>query len=447
MRGAAVTFALLESVNKIVASFSWMLGVERVVIKTLKLNLLPISRRKKQMLAELFNSVADCCNDVLAIAKSSKPKNFAMLHNTSYRVIKRKYSLHSQILVDCIHQVWENHKTASEFKQVPIRFNIPRSGKFARTKRGNPVVVISSLNGRIALPIRQDGAYERFIEHVGDGWSCTQFRLHKKNGHYVIIAILKKVFKIRQSYQAVVGVDINSGSFALTVLRSNGRVIKQLYLGQDIWHKQWEFMKRRSKLQSYVAKGEKRARRALRRMKHREGNFVNTRVWQIAHEIVEIALKYDAVIVIEKLKNLRKKNKRGEKPKKANRKIHRIPIAKFRMAICSVAWQSGTCVIEVPAAKTSQRCPRCGHASKRNWMFFNGKRRLFRCSRCGFEGNPDRVASFNIGKLALERGFAFFTPSIQPQCSRAGGVAGHPVWLDEEVRWHHYTSESKSPTF
>ena len=119
-------------------------------------------------------------------------------------------------------------KTCQEFNQVPIRFNIPRSGKFAETRRGNPVIVIASFNGngRIALPIKQDGAYERFIEYVNNGWRCTQFRLHKENGHYVVIANLRKKFKVKTHYQAVVGVDVNSGSFALTVLGGDGRVRK-----------------------------------------------------------------------------------------------------------------------------------------------------------------------------------------------------------------------------
>jgi len=199
-------------------------------------------------------------------------------------------------------------------------------------------------------------------------------------------------------------------------------------------------MKRRAILQGYADKGSKRARRALEKIKHDERNFVTTRIWQVAHEIVEIALQYNAVIAIEKLKNLRKRNGKG-KPKKANRKIHRIPFAKFKTGIQSVAWQNGIDVVEVPAAKTSQKCPKCRYTSKKNWVFFNGRRKLFKCVKCGYECNPDRTASRNIA-LALERGFAISTLSTQPQSSRAGGDVSHPVRLNE-VRWHRYTSESK----
>ncbi len=115
--------------------------------------------------------------------------------------------------------------------------------------------------------------------------------------------------------------------------------------------------------------------------------------------------------------------------------------------IQSVAWQHGIEVIEVPAAGTSQKCPRCGYTSKKNWVFFNGKRKLFKC-RCGYEANVDRTASRNIATLALERGFvaASATLSTQPQTSRAGGDVSPRVWLDEEVRWHRYPSKSKLPS-
>ena len=92
---------------------------------------------------------------------------------------------------------------------------------------------------------------------------------------------------------------------------------------------------------------------------------------------------------IEKLKHLRKRNGKGRKPRRADRKIHRISFAKFKNAIQSVAWQNGIDVVEVPATKTSQRCPKCGYASKKNWVFFNGKRRLFRC-KCCYEANVDQ---------------------------------------------------------
>jgi len=119
-------------------------------------------------------------------------------------------------------------------------------------------------------------------------------------------------------------------------------------------------------------------------------------------------------IAIEKLKNLRKRNGKGKKPKKANRKIHRIPFAKFKQAIQSVAWQNGIDVVDL-LPKLRRDVLSVDTLLRKTG--YNNKRKLFRC-RCGYEGNVDRTASRNIATLTLER--AFLKPFL-PQCSRAGG--------------------------
>ena len=36
-------------------------------------------------------------------------------------------------------------KAISGFKQMPVRFNVPRSGSFGETRRGNPIVSLATL--------------------------------------------------------------------------------------------------------------------------------------------------------------------------------------------------------------------------------------------------------------------------------------------------------------
>ena len=124
---------------------------------------------------------------------------------------------------------------------------------------------------------------------------------------------------------------------------------------------------------------------------------------------------------------MRKHSGKGRKPKRANRRIHRIPFHKFKQAIQSVAWQHGIDVVEVPATRTSQKCPKCGYTSKKNWVFFNGKRKLFKC-KCGYEANVDRTASRNIATLALERGFVAIsaTLSTHPRVPELGAMSAAP---------------------
>jgi IS605 OrfB family transposase len=399
------------------------------VIKSIWLNVLPLSNHKHRVLCKLFDAFRDSCNFILDLCKREKPWSFAMLHSRSYHLVKKKFALHSQIVIDAIHHVWESLcNNPAEFTHPPVRFNIPRSGKFSHTKRGNLVAVIAVLGGRLAIPVKQDGAYRRFKSFLNIGYKCTQFRIIRKKERWFIIASLRKEFTIKKADVAI-GIDVNSGSFAVTVY--NNRVIKQFYFGQDIWHRQWKFMKYRKMLQSFAAKGDKRARRALRRLRGKERNFVKTRILQVAHETIDLAKRYNAFIAVERLEHIRRRRNRI-----ANRKIYRIPYAKFLTALQSVAWQNGVFVKSINGAYTSQTCPNCEHRSKRNWIFFNGKRRLFRCIRCGYEANPDRIASLNIARkaLLLERTLV--------QDSKSGDAVSQPIWHDEEVSQRRFTPPS-----
>lgn len=45
---------------------------------------------------------------------------------------------------------------------------------------------------------------------------------------------------------------------------------------------------------------------------------------------------------------------------------------------------------------TSQTCPRCGHVNKKN-----RSQTVFKCRKCGYENNADRVASLNVALRGL----------------------------------------------
>lgn len=90
--------------------------------------------------------------------------------------------------------------------------------------------------------------------------------------------------------------DINSSKIAISII-GQGRVLKQTYYGQDVSTRQFRFEARRSKLQEYrdiVSKG--KARLKLKRLSGRQRNYVRTRIWQIANEIVNLAKDFNSNI-------------------------------------------------------------------------------------------------------------------------------------------------------
>jgi IS605 OrfB family transposase len=265
---------------------------------------------------------------------------------------------------------------------VTVPFNIPRSGNFGTTSKGNPVVCFSTFSRRAAVPIAMDGAYQRFRELQSEGYATTFFRL-SQNRVYVV---LKKDFPIDDNYEAIIGVDVGAKRLAtVSIINREGRVLKQLYLGQDVGDRQRDVCLRRSKLRGYADDGSRYAKQALRRLRKRESNYTTTRCWQVAHEIVKLAEKYNAFIAIEDLKGLI--SARGNR--KGNRKAKRMPYRRFRAALESVAGQNHRLVVAVHPRGTSHICSRCGSKGVR-------KGATFKCSSCGYEANADRNASVNI---------------------------------------------------
>ncbi len=87
---------------------------------------------------------------------------------------------------------------------------------------------------------------------------------------------------------------------------------------------------------------------------------------------------------------------------------------------------------------TSQTFPRCGYIGKENWEGYT----YFKCIKCGYEADRDRVASLNIALRAApkvdipKRYFWSQTPEEGASVSRL-------ILKDEGCRWHQTTQSFK----
>jgi IS605 OrfB family transposase len=285
------------------------------------------------------------------------------------------------------------------FSQYNISYNTPRSGKLTKSKgRGNPVMGITVAVGerRMGVPIAQDGAWARFNHLIDDGYTWSAFKLNKtEKGWRIQVSIKKEVTALSDLGQSVLGVDVGSRTLAaVTVLTEKG-VTEQLYFGRDIYERQRDVSIRRSTLQRYKATGSDKgkAKQKLKELKKRERNYVKTRCYQVAHEIVALANKYDTIIGIENLSGL--KNAKGHR--KSNRRVKRMPYNIFRAALESVAKRAGRFVLAVSPRYTSKWCPVCGRMGTRV-----NKGKTFNCPSCGRKVNADRNASLNIALRAAD---------------------------------------------
>ena len=99
-----------------------------------------------------------------------------------------------------------------------------------------------------------------------------------------------------------------------------------------------------------------------------------------------------------------------------NRAILAKGWGKFLLALTHQACYTGTQIILVPAAFTSQRCHQCGYTSSEN----RESQAVFLCTRCGHTANADLNAAHNIlaaGLAATGRGSPGTSGSVNHQAA------------------------------
>ncbi|MHA1303927.1 MAG: RNA-guided endonuclease InsQ/TnpB family protein [Candidatus Heimdallarchaeaceae archaeon] len=388
------------------------LSTDETLKKTLIINCLPLTKRKQDIFSSFFNEYLRVLN--LTLKRLPEAKSSTELHHLTYSIIRKSSFLPSDVIQEARKDVWAKRKTIKNgFKKCSIRLN-PRWFKFFKTERGTPCFRVTySPHKSFVIPVRKDGAYKRFKEHLESEWKTKSITILNSK---IAICIEKEFPKPANDRRYIIGVDIGSSIFAaVTILDTwTGKTVKQLYFGRDVAEKQRKYEKRRAILQSHANKGSEKAKKYLRKLKHKQRNFVRTRSGQITKEIVNLAMEYNEFIAIEKLSI---RGRKGKINKNGRKKINRIPFGQFREFLKSNCEQFNIPLQEVDAYHTSKWCPKCGALNKGH----SSNYALYKC-RCGFVANSDRKASKAIAiKSALVRELQGLTkPFLFSQFTRAG---------------------------
>ncbi|GBE54706.1 putative transposase DNA-binding domain protein [archaeon BMS3Bbin15] len=396
--------------------------------KTVLLNCLPLTAKKQNTLDKFFIEYLRVLN--LTFTQLPNAKSSTELHHLTYSDMRKTSFLPSDIVEEARKDVWAKRKTIKKgFIRCSIRLN-RRWFKFFMTDRGTPSFKITySPRKHFVIPIRIDGSYNRFKQELKSGWNIKTISL--LNGK-IAVSIEKEYLEVPDNKRNIVGVDIGSSTLAAVTVYAprKARVIKQLYFGRALANRQRKYEARIAKLRSHADKGSEKAKKYLKKLKHKQANFVKTRSAQIAKEIVTLATKYNASIAVEKL-NIRGRKHRMNK--KANRKINHIPYAQFREFIKSNSSKYEIPFQTVDAYHTSKWCPGCGALNKGH---SSNNYAIYKCSRCGMIVNSDRKASLAIAiKSALVReSFQDFTnPKLFSQLTRAGVAVNQLFRPDDRV--------------
>jgi IS605 OrfB family transposase len=194
-----------------------------------------------------------------------------------------------------------------------------------------------------------------------------------------------------------IGVDRGIVNLATT---SDGTNYQGRRLGR---YRRWQAHKR-VELQ---ARNTHSARRRLAHRSRREQRHATQVNHVISKEIVAVAQRTGRGIAVEQLDGIRER----VRPRRDQRAT--LSHWRFRQLGQHLAYkakQAGVPFLEVDAAYTSQRCPRCGHTEKAN----RPTRDCFRCRRCGLAGPADVVAGVNVRDRARSAWVFVTAPASAP---------------------------------
>jgi len=336
---------------------------------------LKVGEKEKEALLKTMELFREACNYISKVAWKQKCFNSVALHHLTYRKVREKFKLPSNLCIEARDRVAKSYKTDKsklhEFKALSMDLD---DRLFSiKQKEDKFLVSIATIKGRVKCEL-DIGDYQRqYLENA----KPTYATLHYRNKTFFLhIAIDKEVPEPKGSNP--VGVDVGIKHL---LVASNGFKVK----GGNIIRQRQHFRKLRQELQK------KRTWSAYRKLKQLSGiekRWVNTILHQITREFVN-SLKEGDVVVMERLNGIRNRVKVRREQRWI---LHSWAFRKLQQYIEYKALERGIPVVYVEAKNTSITCPRCGCVDKRN----RRTQSLFRCVKCSFQHNADMVGALNL---------------------------------------------------
>jgi len=356
-----------------------------IVNQTVKLKLV-VNDAQSERLSKTVDQYATAFNAVALAGWQSKTTNGVKLHHKTYRTLRERLDLPSQLVISARTKAVEALKSVQKRSKQGKRVGCPQTSnpsiRFdARSFRfdWNGSVRLTVIGGRIELPV----VLSPYSEAFKGLKICSSDLVRRPNGWFLHIVVEKEVPENATTGNAttgnVIGVDRGICRPAVT---SSGK-----FLGDCKWKAiEEKLLALRRRLQS---KGTSSARRHLKRLNDRLARFRRDCDHVISKKLVQSARPGDT-LVFESLKNIRSNAKAYGKINR--RKLHSWSFSRLKRLVDYKAALRGINVVEINPKHTSRRCPACGLIDKKNRPTQN----TFRCVGCKYERNADLVAAWNI---------------------------------------------------
>ena len=360
------------------------------MLYTLKIRLYPSPAQAEQLLLtmERFNAA---CNLISKIAFGNKTFRKTILQRLCYYQIRDEFKLSSQMVIRAIAKVCES--CSGKKKRAKLHAFKPHGAIVyddrILTVKSIDTVSILTLEGRIFVPMSVCQYHSNILNNALRVRGQTD--LGYIDGKFFLFLVAELPDKPENIREGFLGVDLGIAKIATT---SDGKY----YSGAKVKNLRRRHFKLRQKLQ---AKGTKSAKRLLKRRRRRESRFAADVNHCIAKRLVQVAKGTNRAIVLEDLKGIRERAKKGTRKtvsKTMRQALSSWAFYQLRQFIEYKARAAGVQVIYVDPRNTSRTCSKCGHIDKKS----RRDQEHFVCSACGHALNADINAALNISRRGAE---------------------------------------------
>jgi putative transposase len=370
---------------------------------------------------EMFAAACNYANQTVKPTITSK----VTIQSEVYQTIRSEYRLSANLAVRACARVGANRKTAKQ-KKRPVKEFKPTSvdydARIFAFREQDWSVSLTLVGGREHIPIVSSNYQIGKLRNAKP--TSAQLCKHKDGNYYIHIQLKDDVPNPIKANN-VIGVDFGRTDIAVT---SNN----QKWSGREIRDVRDKYSKLRANLQKKATKGtrssRRRCRQLLQRLSGREKRFQRHVNHVISKTIILDAKKSNSIVAIEDLTGIRERTNQQPRSKTERRRSNSWAFFQLRIFLEYKGLINGVQILPVSPRYSSQTCNACMHLGLRS-----GKR--FKCtnSACGWHGDADENASYNLsiigGVVSLHRGSETLSCGLNRDDS---GLLKHST--DSEVR-------------
>lgn len=360
---------------------------------------LQVSPSQRVLLRATCEQYMKACNQVSQTVWRTHKVNRRIIHDWCYKTARRSFGLGSQMAESVIIQVLGNYKTIKAntgsywgCTSAPFYKSIGYDAVYNRDYSINiktNTLSLNTLKGRVKFPMDWRGfTRPEWLQTAKFG----RARVLTKNGEWYLIITLTREIMDPLQFDAIIGVDVGI-RFLLTAYDGNETMFIN---GKEVRNYRAQHALTRQGLQSRNTISSKRR---LKRIGARENRYVMNENHKASKALVS-TINRNSLIIMEDVTGV-------TDVIKARRRQHGISkqvmaswaFYELRQQIIYKAALTGSMVLLVDPAYTSQRCPACGVIDSKSRDKYN---HVFKCTACGYTSNDDRVGAMNIRELGVE---------------------------------------------